>query len=276
MIAALLYIVSPAQAARSRMYQACHAERIVVHRGVVNLKHPRKGPNEDTLPAMRAAATRGIRVIEGDIQPTRDLAGINMHDRTVDRATNGHGVLNRMSYAQVRRLRTPAGSKLATFSEALSFFRSHPDQEWQMEMKHYSAWPDSFFRKLVHGIQSSHLQNRVQPTSMYLPFLLKVQQLDPSLYLEWIGSGDAQPNLATAAAYGIPQVNVTYVAAFRPYGGYSTYVAAAHAYGIALSVRSHEGGNGDSAYWWEREMRAGVHQIVIQSAGKWQNWCNAQ
>jgi glycerophosphoryl diester phosphodiesterase len=59
---------------------------------------------ENTLAAIRSAILSGAEYIEIDIRRTRDGVLVLMHDATVDRTTNGTGVVSGLTWAEVRRL----------------------------------------------------------------------------------------------------------------------------------------------------------------------------
>jgi glycerophosphoryl diester phosphodiesterase len=63
----------------------------------------REGPS-NTLAAMRAALDVGATALELDLHATSDGRLVVCHDPTVDRTTNGSGVIAKMTLAQVRSL----------------------------------------------------------------------------------------------------------------------------------------------------------------------------
>src|SRR5262249_6466235 len=68
------------------------------HRGE-HLRHP-----ENSLPAIQAAIDAGMDFVELDVRTTADGNLVLMHDRTVDRMTNGQGAVASMTLAEVRKL----------------------------------------------------------------------------------------------------------------------------------------------------------------------------
>lgn len=59
---------------------------------------------ENTLAAFRMAADKGADAIEFDVKLTTDQKVIAIHDRTVDRTTDGHGQVSQLSFADLRNL----------------------------------------------------------------------------------------------------------------------------------------------------------------------------
>src|SRR5580700_9322409 len=99
------------------------ADKVVViaHRGE-HRAHP-----ENTLPAFQAAIDGGADFFELDVRTTSDGRLVLMHDRTVDRTTNGTGRVREMTFDQIRALDAGAkfgpqfaGTAVPTFAEALN------------------------------------------------------------------------------------------------------------------------------------------------------------
>ena len=59
---------------------------------------------ENTLAGIRRALELGADGIEIDVQATADGVPVLMHDLTVDRTTNGHGELAKMTLAELQAL----------------------------------------------------------------------------------------------------------------------------------------------------------------------------
>lgn len=94
---------------------------VISHRGE-HLAHP-----ENTIPAFQAAIDTGADFFELDVRTTSDGKLVLMHDRTVDRTTNGKGLVHEMTFDQVRQLDAGAkfsaqfaGTKVPSFDEALN------------------------------------------------------------------------------------------------------------------------------------------------------------
>jgi glycerophosphoryl diester phosphodiesterase len=83
---------------------------------------------ENTLAAFRAAVAAGAVMCELDVQPTRDLALVVIHDDTVDRTTDGRGEVKGMTLAELKRLdagvrfsgAAPPGEPIPTLDEVFA------------------------------------------------------------------------------------------------------------------------------------------------------------
>lgn len=81
---------------------------------------------ENTLPAITAALDAGFDYVEVDVALTADRHPVLMHDKKVDRTTDGHGRLASLTLAEVRELDAGswfdsayAGTPVPTFAEFL-------------------------------------------------------------------------------------------------------------------------------------------------------------
>jgi glycerophosphoryl diester phosphodiesterase len=98
-----------------------HSFTVIAHRG----NHTRA--HENTLTAIEHAIAAGVDYVELDVRRTADGNYVLMHDRTVDRMTDGHGPVAQLTLAQlqslhVRDLKRPQipTDHLPTFDEALA------------------------------------------------------------------------------------------------------------------------------------------------------------
>lgn len=64
----------------------------------------RGGYPENTLSGIRVSKERGLKVVEVDVEYTKDGHPVLLHDPTVDRTSNGTGHIRDLTLAQVREL----------------------------------------------------------------------------------------------------------------------------------------------------------------------------
>lgn len=110
-------------------------ERLIAHRGA-SAHAP-----ENTLAAMREAKRRGAEWVEIDVKLTRDQRPVIIHDDTVDRTTNGHGLVAGLTFEEIRRLDAGswfapefAGERIPTLAELLETVLEQ-DLSLQLELK---------------------------------------------------------------------------------------------------------------------------------------------
>lgn len=77
---------------------------------------------ENSLSAIAHAWDLGYRHLETDVRVTRDGIVILHHDETVDRTTDGTGVVSQLTWEEVSRLRHPDGGAPVRLDEVLADF----------------------------------------------------------------------------------------------------------------------------------------------------------
>ncbi|MGF2089605.1 glycerophosphodiester phosphodiesterase [Enterococcus casseliflavus] len=70
---------------------------------------------ENTLASALEAKKAGFDFVEMDVQLTKDLVPIIMHDETVDRTTDGTGTVRELDYSYIRTLKIDAGNGLENY-----------------------------------------------------------------------------------------------------------------------------------------------------------------
>lgn len=76
---------------------------------------------ENTLQAIEWAAQTGADVIEIDLRATRDGELVVIHDKTVNRTTNGRGRVGKLTLTEITSLDAGNGQRVPTMDEALAF-----------------------------------------------------------------------------------------------------------------------------------------------------------
>lgn len=101
---------------------------ICAHRGASN-SHP-----ENTLSAFREAIMLGAQMIEFDVALTKDKQLVLMHDATIDRTTNGSGLVAELTLEELKKLdagewkdKKFKGERIPTLEEALAMM---PENIW--------------------------------------------------------------------------------------------------------------------------------------------------
>ncbi len=106
---------------------ACFSLHAADHIAVIAHRGEHRAHPENTLPAFQAAIDCGADFFELDVRTTADGRLVLMHDRTVDRTTNGGGAVREMTFDQIRALDAGAkfspqfaGTRVPSFEEALT------------------------------------------------------------------------------------------------------------------------------------------------------------
>lgn len=96
---------------------------IAAHRGA-HLEDP-----ENSIASFKKAIDMGIDIIELDVRCTKDGVLVLMHDKTVDRTTNGKGAVKDFTFEEIRTLRLKhkgavTTEMVPTLEEALNFTKA--------------------------------------------------------------------------------------------------------------------------------------------------------
>ena len=96
---------------------------ICAHRGA-NETHP-----ENTLSAFKEAVRLGAQMVEFDVRITKDKKLVIIHDKSVDRTTDGKGLISELTLVEIKELDAGSwkskefkGEKAPTLKEALAVF----------------------------------------------------------------------------------------------------------------------------------------------------------
>lgn len=171
---------------------------VIAHQGGNHLRP------DQTLPAFAHAVELGADVLEMDLNMTADGVLVVIHDRTVDRTTDGSGAVRDLTLAEIKALdaahtwtpRTPDGTPIdpddfpyrgqgltiPTFEEVLTAF---PDHRILVEMKQEEP---STAEPLCELIRAQGRQNDVMVASSISPELNAFRR--------------ACPEVATSGHYG--------------------------------------------------------------------------
>lgn len=158
----------------------------IAHRGCSSLAP------ENTYSAWTKAIEVGADYFELDIQLSSDDSMMIMHDATVDRTTNGTGLISSLSYAQLRTLDAgswfnPAftGEQIPTFSEALHLAKTNGNIDVVAEIK--TTDPD-IVPMVVAMIQAYGMQSRVIVSSFTFSQITQCKSLDASIDIQLFAS----------------------------------------------------------------------------------------
>ncbi|MFH8250943.1 glycerophosphodiester phosphodiesterase [Microbacterium sp. B2969] len=141
---------------------------------------------ENTLPAVEAAIDAGFDYVEIDVALTADRVPVLMHDRTVDRTTDGHGSLASLTLAQVKELDAGswfapayAGTRVPTLEEFLAVLGSS-GRRALVELK--GVWDAEAGAALIASLRAHDLERRVAIVSFNPQSLLATSGASDLVY----------------------------------------------------------------------------------------------
>lgn len=156
---------------------------VVGHRGFRSL-YP-----ENTRISFQKAVEIGVDAIEFDIHPTKDRQIVVAHDATVDRCSNGTGLIHDMTLSELRKLdfgikKDPsfAGTQILTLEETLDCIYSlNPEMYLLLEIKEDD---DECTKQALDICKKYNVFRNGLLLSFVVPQLQLVKRLDPTITLQ--------------------------------------------------------------------------------------------
>ena len=162
---------------------------------------------ENTLSAYRESYKHGFKYVECDVQFTKDGVAILLHDDTIDRTSNGSGLVSQMTYAEllqydfsydsadtVNDFSAYRGEKIPTFVEFIALCKElglHP----YIEIK--GNLTDSEAQQLVQIVDDAGMLDNVSWLGFSGDALAKIVNIDKTARLVWVLSNTYDTKLAS-------------------------------------------------------------------------------
>jgi glycerophosphoryl diester phosphodiesterase len=135
---------------------------------------------ENTLVSFERGLELGADWIELDVHLSRDGALIVIHDETLDRTTNGHGLVRDHTLAELRELDAGEGQRLLTLDEVLEWARQK-DTVVDIEIKNAPIFYEGISEAVVDAVTSAHMADRVIVISFDHAAVKRVKDVAPGI-----------------------------------------------------------------------------------------------
>jgi glycerophosphoryl diester phosphodiesterase len=141
---------------------------IMGHRGAAALEP------ENTLRGIRRALALGVAAVEIDVQLTKDGQLAVIHDGTVDRTTNGQGLVRDFTLAELKGLDAGQGEAIPSLAEVVAEVvgKAH----LVIELKHPEAAP-----ALLEFLQARNIFKQTHIISFWHPVMRALKTKEPRL-----------------------------------------------------------------------------------------------
>lgn len=147
---------------------------------------------ENTIPAFVFARKVGFRWVETDVQFTSDNVPVILHDRSIDRTSNGTGNIDQLTYAEVREYdfgswKNPiyAGTKIPSFEEFIDWCKKSGVKPY-IELKSDVAYTQAQIDILIDIVKSYGMLDQCTWISFGLFLLGYVHNTDPKARLGYL------------------------------------------------------------------------------------------
>ena len=165
---------------------------IYAHRGA-SANHP-----ENTLRAVRHALALGVDGIEIDVHVTADRVPVVIHDRDVERTTDGIGYVDEIPMARLKTFDAGDGERVPTLADVLELVG--PAAQLDIEIK------GSNIEQEVLDVLAEHLGTRWAISSFDWNTLRNVRRLAPQAEIWPLSAHFGSDLIAVAAELGSPNV----------------------------------------------------------------------
>jgi glycerophosphoryl diester phosphodiesterase len=167
---------------------------------------------ENTLAAFKKAVAMGATFIETDLQMSRDARLVAIHDATLNRTTNGEGIVHDMTLAQLRQLDAGswfgseyAGERIPTLEELLAFSKKN-DVVFYLELKPQGSWGGE--HALIGALRESGEIPRAVVISFDAAVVLNLRKIEPTLMTGLLYDGQIENPIVKAVEVGARQLLV--------------------------------------------------------------------
>ena len=151
---------------------------------------------ENTLAGIRKAIALGADAIEIDLHCTRDAVPVLLHDRTVDRTTDGSGKIADLSLRQARRLDAGARERIPTLREVLVEVDGRALMV--LEIKAAEIEPE-----VLAVVRRAKALGWCAVHSFWPDIVRRVRQLEPKMPCSLLTSGDGVTDWGRLFAYAL-------------------------------------------------------------------------
>lgn len=161
---------------------AQHSPLVVAHRGSSGVAP------ENTLAAFRQAIADGADMIELDVRMTKDFELVVLHDRSVNRTTNGKGKVWDLTLADLLALdagswfgRKFSGERIPTLRQVIDLLPHHINLNTEVKTDGERRKRLAFEELLLLLLREKNFSRRVLVSSFDHDFLRRFHALDPKI-----------------------------------------------------------------------------------------------
>lgn len=162
------------------------------------------------MASFRRAVELGATFVETDLRLSHDAQFVAMHDATLDRTSNGRGLVRDFTLAQLRELDAGswygpefAGEKIPTLEEILAFARE-ADVVFYLEIKHEAGW--GVHHGVAGALRGANEAARTVVISFDPSMLANLRRLDTGLLMGFLFENPLENVVEKAQQIGVRQI----------------------------------------------------------------------
>ena len=158
---------------------------------------------ENTLPAFKLSKQNGFQIVETDVQFTSDGVAVCLHDRSIDRTSDGTGNIDSMTWAQVQQYdfgswksSAYAGTKIPSFAQFLALCKNIGLRPY-VELKSDVSYTQSQIQSIVDMVHEYGMDAYTTYISFSSTFLGYVKAYDAYARLGFLKSSATSSDIST-------------------------------------------------------------------------------
>ncbi|MBI2486043.1 MAG: glycerophosphodiester phosphodiesterase [Deltaproteobacteria bacterium] len=129
---------------------------------------------ENTLRSFKRAIEIGAEMMEFDVRFSQDGHLVIIHDKKVDRTTNGHGLVREMTLSELKKLDAGKGEKIPTLEEVFDFGKG--TIKFVVELKDRGTE-----EKVINLVRDKGLIDDVFLVSFHCDLIKRAKSLEPRI-----------------------------------------------------------------------------------------------
>lgn len=173
---------------------------------------------ENTMPSFKLAKKLGVYGVEMDLHTSKDNELVVMHDETLDRTTNGKGLIHMQTLEEIKKLDAGfkkgtkwKGTRVPTLREV---FENLGKIHYYLEIKQSSRVYPGIESKIMDLVNEFKLENNVQIISFDFDSLKNIRDIDSKIKTGLLYTGKTVWFLDIAKELKVnfmqPSFNLTY------------------------------------------------------------------
>lgn len=135
---------------------------------------------ENTLAAFRSAIELGVDIIECDVHLSADGQLVVIHDHSLERTTNGSGLVREHSWEELRKLDAGQGERLPSLDEVIQVAREGA-VGLAIEIKQIPIPYPDMEQRVVDALRATEMVDQACVVSFYHPSCRRLKELEPAL-----------------------------------------------------------------------------------------------
>lgn len=136
---------------------------------------------ENSIEAFKKAAESGSDMVEFDVHETKDGHLVVMHDKTLNRTTDGKGSIKNITLDELRKFHGPNGEHVPTIEEVIRILKNKCAMNIELKDKQLT-------NKLLKIIKKEKIEKKVIISSVYTKVIKTIKEKELGIKTAWLVS----------------------------------------------------------------------------------------